>query len=78
MDENGNEYWLACELQKVLGYIDWRNFNKVIDKAVIAAKNSVSNNEDWVVEINRAIKAGKGKEENPKKKKKRSLWKKIK
>mgnify|MGYP004568680735 FL=1 len=26
-----------CELQKVLEYKDWRNFQKVIDKAVLAA-----------------------------------------
>lgn len=32
IDNNGNEYWLARELQKVLEYKDWRNFNKVIDK----------------------------------------------
>lgn len=63
IDENGNEYWYARELQKVLEYKDWRNFQKVIDKAVIAAKNSVSTKEDWVVEVNKPIKTGKGKEE---------------
>ena len=26
-----------CELQKVLEYKDWRNFQKVIDKTVLAA-----------------------------------------
>lgn len=63
IDEYGNEYWFARELQKVLEYKDWRNFQKVIDKAVISAKNSVSAEEDWVVEINKPIKTGKGKEE---------------
>ena len=37
MDEYGNEYWYARELQQVLEYKDWRNFQKVIDKAVLAA-----------------------------------------
>ena len=37
IDEYGNEYWYAHELQKVLEYKDWRNFQKVIDKAVLAA-----------------------------------------
>ncbi len=37
IDEYGNEYWCARELQKVLEYKDWRNFQKVIDKAVLAA-----------------------------------------
>lgn len=63
IDEYGNEYWFARELQKVLEYKDWRNFQKVIDKAVISAKNSVSDKEDWVVEVNKPIKTGKGKEE---------------
>jgi len=63
IDEYGNEYWYARELQKVLEYKDWRNFQKVIDKAVISAKNSVSDKEDWVVEVNKPIKTGKGKEE---------------
>ena len=63
IDEYGNEYWYARELQKVLEYKDWRNFQKVIDKAVLSANNSVSNEEDWVVEVNKPIKTGKGKEE---------------
>ena len=28
IDENGNEFWLARELQKVLEYKEWRNFKK--------------------------------------------------
>ena len=63
VDEFGNEFWFARELQKVLEYKDWRNFQKVIDKAVISVKNSISYEEDWVVEVNKPIKTGKGKEE---------------
>ena len=62
IDDYENEYWYACELQKVLEYKDWRNFQKVIDKAVLSANNSVSGKEDWVVEVNKPIKTGKGKE----------------
>ena len=63
IDQNGNEYWYARELSKVLKYKDWRNFQKVVDKAIISAKNSVLDNGDWVVEVNKPIKTGKGKEE---------------
>lgn len=63
IDEYGNEYWLARELQKVLEYKEWRNFKKVIDKAILSAKNSISSEEDWLVEVNKPIKTGKGKEE---------------
>jgi DNA-damage-inducible protein D len=34
--ENGMEYWLARELASVLEYAEWRNFSKVIDKAMLA------------------------------------------
>ena len=63
IDEYGNEYWLARDLQKVLEYKDWRNFKKVIDKAIMSANNSIQGNEDWVAEINKPITTGKGKQE---------------
>ena len=63
IDDYENEYWYARELQKVLEYKDWRNFQKVINKAVLSANNSISSEEDWIVEINNPIKTGKGKEE---------------
>ena len=40
IDEFGNEYWEARELQTILGYKEWRKFNGVIDKAMIACKSS--------------------------------------
>jgi len=43
IDENGNEYWLARELQIVLEYAQWRRFENVIDKAKITCKNSKIN-----------------------------------
>ena len=63
VDDYGNEYWLARELSKALEYKDWRNFQRIIDKAVTSANNSISGEENWVVEVNKPIKTGKGKEE---------------
>lgn len=40
IDENGNEYWLARELQQVLEYKEWRKFNNVVNKAIITCNNS--------------------------------------
>ncbi len=40
IDENGNEFWYARELQKVLEYNKWENFEKVILKAKIACENT--------------------------------------
>lgn len=39
-DENWNEYWEARELMKILKYNKWENFEKVINKAKDACKNS--------------------------------------
>ena len=30
IDDNGNEYWYARELQYSLDYTNWKNFEKVI------------------------------------------------
>ena len=63
IDEYDNEFWLARELQKVLEYKDWRNFQKVINKAITSAWNSISVAEDWLVDFNKPIKTVKGKKE---------------
>lgn len=63
IDEYSNEYWYARELQKILEYKEWRNFEKVINKAIISAKNSNKIKTDWLVEVNKPIRTGKGKEE---------------
>lgn len=40
INEYGEEYWLARELQTVLEYTKWVNFSRVIEKAKEACKNS--------------------------------------
>jgi len=40
IDECGNEYWEARELQKILDYKEWRKFEGVIKKAMNACENS--------------------------------------
>ena len=40
VDDDGNEYWYARELQKVLEYKEWRKFKGVIERAMDACKNS--------------------------------------
>ena len=40
IDENGNEYWYARELQKVLGYRQWRSINDMIERAKVACQES--------------------------------------
>jgi len=58
--EDGSEFWYARELADVLEYTEWRNFTKVIDKAVLACKNSGYDTNDHFVEVNKMIEIGKG------------------
>lgn len=58
LDEIGNEYWEARELQVVLGYKEWRLFQGVIEKAQIACIASKNNiNSDFGV-YSKIVKAG--------------------
>lgn len=56
IDENGNEFWYARELQKALEYKDWRNFQKVIYKAKESCKNSNFIINEQLVEITKLSK----------------------
>lgn len=58
INEDGQEYWLARELQHVLEYTEWRNFIKVIDKAKIACENSGIFVEDHFVDVNKMVEIG--------------------
>ena len=40
VDDEGNEYWYARELQNVLEYTEWRKFVGVIKKAINSCKTS--------------------------------------
>jgi DNA-damage-inducible protein D len=54
------ECWSARELQKLLGYAEWRNFLAVIEKARTACKAAGGTESDHFVEINKMIALGKG------------------
>jgi DNA-damage-inducible protein D len=55
MDENGNEFWFARELAPVLEYAEWRNFSKVIDRAILACRNSGLNIADHFPDLRKTV-----------------------
>lgn len=61
-EEQGIEYWSARDLQKLLGYTDWRNFLSVIDKAKEACINSQIDPNYHFVDVNKMIKLPKTRE----------------
>lgn len=63
IDEYGNEYWEARELQLVLEYTQWRNFTKVIDKAKLACINSNNNVSDHFADVSKMVQTGDSKRE---------------
>ncbi len=54
------ECWSARELQRHLGYSEWRNFVKVIEKAKISCQNANGSINDHFVELNKMVDLGSG------------------
>ena len=46
IDDEGNEFWYARELQYVLGYNQWRSINDLIKRAKLTCKESKYNIDD--------------------------------
>ena len=55
INEYGQDFWYARELQVALEYTEWRNFCKVIDKAKEACKGSDIAVSDHFVEVNKIV-----------------------
>jgi DNA-damage-inducible protein D len=56
--ESGMEFWLARDLQQVLGYAKWENFSKVIDKAKIACKTAGYEISDHFLDVGKMVELG--------------------
>lgn len=60
--EQGVEFWLARDLQKLLGYSKWDNFIKVIEKAKESCQNAGHKPEDHFADAGKTIAMPKGAE----------------
>jgi DNA-damage-inducible protein D len=58
--ETGTDYWYARDLQGPLGYKEWRNFTKVIEKARMSCQNAGFESSDHFVDVNKMIEIAKG------------------
>ena len=56
------EFWLARDLQKLLGYSEWKNFNEVINKAKKSCEASKNNVSSHFVDVNKMGVIGLNKE----------------
>ena len=60
IDENGNEFWYARELQMTLGYKRWDKFCNVIEEATIACKQSDYAVLDHFSQVGKMVQIGSG------------------
>jgi DNA-damage-inducible protein D len=61
-EEDGIEYWLARELQSLLGYADWRNFLNTVDKARDSCRITGEGVSDHFVDVTKMVSIGSGAE----------------
>ena len=59
IDDNGNEFWYARELMKVLEYSLWQNFHRIIKIATENCRNSNYDVSDHFIDVNKMINLAK-------------------
>lgn len=57
-DNEGGEFWLARDLQELLGYAKWENFAKVIERAKTACFGAGYEAEDHFLEVRKMVDLG--------------------
>jgi len=62
--ENGIEYWLARDLQHLLGYTKWENFLNVVSKAKTACELSGQPIADHFPDVRKMVELGSGSQRN--------------
>lgn len=60
INDYGQEFWYARELQVALEYTEWRNFQKPLNKAMESCKASNNAVSDHFVDVNKTIAMPKG------------------
>jgi len=60
LPDTDTEYWCARDLQLLLGYAQWKNFAKVIDKAITACQTAGYDPKDHFAGISKMVDLGSG------------------
>lgn len=58
--DGGVDYWLARDVQHLLGYAEWRNFGLVVSKAKTACEVSGHRVGDHFVDVSKMVQLGSG------------------
>lgn len=58
--QDGVEFWFARDMQNLLGYDEWRNFLRIIEKAKESCETSGNTVPDHFVDANKMVSLGSG------------------
>ena len=56
--DGGTEFWLARDLQELLGYVQWRDFEEVVEKAKTACTNAGYDASDHFANVSKMVDVG--------------------
>lgn len=60
LSERGGEYWMAREIQLILGYSEWQKFEGVIKKAIMACESTGCNSANHIIRTDNMVVVGSG------------------
>lgn len=60
--QTGAEYWMGRDIQPILGYAKWDNFEKVIGKAKLACESTSMEPQNHFLDAGKMVKVGSGAE----------------
>lgn len=58
ISNKGGEYWMGRDIQPILGYPEWENFDKVIQKAHMACESTGIDSNDHFLETTKMVSIG--------------------
>lgn len=64
VNDYGQEYWSARDLQEVLEYSQWRRFNETIERAKMVCEKSGNSISDHFAEVGKMVELGSGARRN--------------
>ena len=62
VSRTGVEFWMARDIQPILGYADWRHFEEVVQKALLACESTGVESDHHFVGTDKMVSIGSGAE----------------
>ncbi len=59
-EESGIEYWFARDIMGFLGYVQWRNFEVAVKKAMVSVESAKNAGQHHFASLSKMVKSGSG------------------